>query len=272
MLTFDGFSGVISSILLVAHAILLGRRALEQVQHAGVVAVQPALALVVREHLVRVVVQEHEARLAVVVLDHRLPDRHRHLVGRRGAPRQVDDLNLAVGSLVEDPPGEVERQRHLAVGQGGDVARRRDLEVGRAGHLQAERRRSAEGVHERARVAPQEAARRRRPALGRAEQLDELGLRLGVVVAARGVEVDLRLDRDGVDRAVRRLGDAELEAQRRLGGEGLVRGAEDLERHLRARIAVESRGRVVHRGRWILRRRRFLWRFLCHTTPALWRT
>ena len=57
--------------------------------------------------------------------------------------------------------------------------------------------------------------RRRRPALGRAEELDERRARLGVVAAPRRVDVDLRRQRDGEDLAARGLGHAEARTQRR---------------------------------------------------------
>ena len=60
--------------------------------------------------------------------------------------------------------------------------------------------------------------RRRRPALGLAEEVDEALARRRVVVAPSRLDVDLRRQRDREDLALRRLGDAQPEAQRGRGG------------------------------------------------------
>ena len=62
---------------------------------------------------------------------------------------------------------------------------------------------------------PQQAARRGAPALGRAEQLLEPLLRLAVVAAPRGLDHHLRGQRDRVDLAPARLGDVDVEVERR---------------------------------------------------------
>ena len=57
--------------------------------------------------------------------------------------------------------------------------------------------------------------RRRRPALGLAEEVDEALARGRVVIAPSRLDVDLRRQRDREDLALRGLGDAQPEAQRR---------------------------------------------------------
>ena len=57
-----------------------------------------------------------------------------------------------------------------------------------------------------------------RPALGRAEQLDELLARLRVVGAPRGLDHHLHPERDGVDRAPAGLADVDVEVERRRRG------------------------------------------------------
>ena len=69
--------------------------------------------------------------------------------------------------------------------------------------------------HERRGLRPEEPVRRRGPALGLAEQVDEALARGGVVLAPGRLDVDLRGQRDREDLAPRGLGDAQAEAQRR---------------------------------------------------------
>ena len=105
---------------------------------------------------------------------------------------------------MQDRAAEVERERHLAVGQArrssapprprgrtwhgtGSVNTPAPVNVGT----------SVVGVR------PQERVRRRRPALGLAEQVDEALARRRVVVAPRRLDVDLRRQRDREDLALR---------------------------------------------------------------------
>ena len=67
--------------------------------------------------------------------------------------------------------------------------------------------------------APRGRVRRRRPALGLAEEVDEAHARRRVVAASRRLDVDLRGQGDREDLALRALGDLEREAQ---GGRGRV--------------------------------------------------
>ena len=86
-------------------------------------------------------------------------------------------------------------------------------------------------------MRPAEDLGRRRPALGRAEQLDEPRACLGVVGAPRGVDLDLRRERDRVDRRARA-------GRRRAGG-----SAASASRRVRRRLDVEDRERRVERRR-----------------------
>jgi hypothetical protein len=84
---------------------------------------------------------------------------------------------------------------------------------------------------------PHEAARGGRPALGRAEQLDQALTGLGVVGAPRGLDHHLCAERDRVHRAPARLAHVDVEVHGRHGGMPAAGGIEHLELGL---------GRVAH--------------------------
>ena len=92
--------------------------------------------------------------------------------------------------------------------------------------------------------------RRRRPALGLAEEVDEALARGRIVIAPSRLDVDLRRQRDREDLALRGLGDAQPEAQR---GRGRVLddlGAEhgELGRDRRRRAAAGGQALGFARG------------------------
>ena len=97
-----------------------------------------------------------------------------------------NDLDAPVVAAHQDRAAEVERRAAPRRRAGcGSSARPRPR--GRtSGHGQREHRGPGEGRHERRRVRPHERVRRRRPALGLAEHVDEPLARGRVVVAARG--------------------------------------------------------------------------------------
>ena len=172
---------------------------------------QPALGLAPRQRLERLVPQPDPAAAGVVGGDRAPPDLDRHPPARRAAPRHEHDLQPVVGAAVEHRAVEVEAERHVAVVERVEVLGRGHLEVVRARHLERERGRAAERRHERLDARPLERVRRRAPALGRPEQLDQ-PLALGVVVGApRRVDLDLGRERDRVDLAA-------LGLRRRAGG------------------------------------------------------
>ena len=200
----------------------------QQLRDRGVVAGQPVGGLARGEPVERRGLQAHPAAARVVGRHQRAPRLHRQLAGGRAAPRHHRDLHLAV----QDRAAEVEGERHLAVGQRVDVLGRRHLEVVGAGDVERELGRAAERRHDRADLRPQERARRRRPALGGAEELDE-PLARGVVVAALGrLDLQLRRERDRVHGRAGGLGDPQREAQRR-----------------RRRVRHRTRGRDLERRR-----------------------
>ena len=134
-----------------------------------------------------------QAVFGVVVLDRLPPHRHRHPEVDRLRPRDQHHLQAAVLAGVVDHAVEVQRERRLAVGERVQVLGRGDLEVVVARDRDRDRGRAGERRHEHVELGPDQAAGRHRPALGRAEQLDQ-PLARGVVVAPPR-RLDHQLDR-----------------------------------------------------------------------------
>ena len=179
-------------------------------------------------------------------VDHLVPDRDRQLVSRRALPGHRDDLQPVGITEIEHLPVEVEAQRDPAVGQALEVLRRGQFEVAAARDRDRELAGAAEAGDERLHAGPAQVPRRGRAARGSRlpEELREALPRLGVVDAARRLDLDRRRQRRGVDLTVRRVLHPGREAQGRGGGtlDGGRRG--DLERS-----GARLRGRRRRRGR-----------------------
>ena len=73
--------------------------------------------------------QPRPGAVGVVPLHHLPPGLHRQLPLRGARPGDEHHLHLPVVAAVQDRAGEVEAERHRAVGQAVEVLRRRELEV-----------------------------------------------------------------------------------------------------------------------------------------------